>query len=233
MGKKLIVVLALIALAITGFVFDLHSFFSFEKLKASQSALQVFQASNALLFGSVFFAVYVLATALSVPGAGTILTLAGGALFGFWQGLALVSFASTIGATIAFLLARFLAQDFVQRRFADRFEKINNGFLQEGGFYLFTMRLVPLFPFFIVNILMGLTPIKTRTYYWVSQLGMLPGTAVYVNAGTQLATLEGLRDIASSGLVASFVLLGIFPLLAKKTLAWFSHHYRNKKNPAL
>jgi pyruvate/2-oxoglutarate dehydrogenase complex dihydrolipoamide dehydrogenase (E3) component/uncharacterized membrane protein YdjX (TVP38/TMEM64 family) len=166
----------------------------------------------------IYFLIYIAVTALSLPGA-VIMTLAGGALFGLWTGLLLVSFASSIGATLAFLASRFLLRDWVQDRFGNRLAAINAGMAKDGAFYLFTLRLVPVFPFFIINLVMGLTPIKTRTFYWVSQVGMLAGTAVYVNAGTQLAQLEGLSGILSPGLLGSFVLLGIFPLLAKKLVA--------------
>ena len=220
MAKKLLLIgfVALVVLAV--WISHTSGWLSFESLKASQSWLLDQQAQNKLLFLSVFACVYVVTTALSVPGAGTVLTLAAGALFGFFQGLVVVSFASTIGATIAFLIARYLARDFVQDRFSNKLQKINEGFRKDGGFYLFTMRLVPLFPFFAVNLLMALTPIKTSTYYWVSQLGMLPGTAVYVNAGTQLSSLESTSDIASPALIVSFVLLGVFPIIAKKGIAW-------------
>ncbi|MDP3439527.1 MAG: FAD-dependent oxidoreductase, partial [Azonexus sp.] len=162
-----------------------------------------------------YFFVYVVATALSFPGA-TLLTLAGGAIFGLLWGTVIVSFASTIGATLAFLISRFLLRDWVAGRFGQRLVAIDAGVKREGAFYLFTLRLVPVFPFFLVNLLFGLTAMKTRTYYWVSQLGMLAGTVVYVNAGTQLAKLDSLSGILSPGLLGSFVLLGIFPLMARK-----------------
>jgi uncharacterized membrane protein YdjX (TVP38/TMEM64 family)/thioredoxin reductase len=163
----------------------------------------------------LFFVAYVAVTGLSLPGA-AVMTLAGGAIFGLFWGLLLVSFASSLGATLAFLASRFLLRDWVQKRFGDRMRAINAGIAKEGGFYLFTLRLVPLFPFFVINLVMGLTPLKTRTFYWVSQLGMLAGTLVYVNAGTQLARIDSLAGILSPALLGSFVLLGIFPLLAKK-----------------
>ena len=167
----------------------------------------------------LFFAAYVVITALSLPGAG-IMTLAAGGLFGLAWGFVIVSFASTIGATLAFLVSRYLLRDSVQKRFGDRLGPLNKGIEREGAFYLFTLRLVPIFPFFLINILMGLTPIKTFTYYWVSQLGMLAGTVVFVNAGTQLAKIEGISGILSPCLLFSFALLGVFPLLAKKMTEW-------------
>ncbi len=174
---------------------------------------------RAFLVSVLFFTFYVIITALSLPGA-AIMTLAGGGLFGLAWGLVIVSFASTIGATLAFLVSRYLLRESVQKRFGDRLETLNRGIEREGAFYLFTLRLVPIFPFFLINILMGLTPIKTSTYYWVSQLGMLAGTVVYINAGTQLAQIKGLSGILSPSLLLSFALLGFFPLLAKKMIGW-------------
>lgn len=166
-----------------------------------------------------FFAAYVLVTAVSLPGA-TVMTLAAGALFGLPWGLAVVSFASSVGATLAMLIARRLLGDYVQRRFARQLASVNRGFERDGGFYLFSIRMVPLFPFFVVNLVMGLTPISTWTYYWVSQVGMLPATLVYVFAGTQLAGVEKVSDVLSPGLIAALSLLGLFPLLARKLVDW-------------
>jgi len=159
----------------------------------------------------------VLVAAFSLPAAG-LLTVASGAILGFWNGVFVVSFASTIGATGAFLMARYLFYDAIQAKFGDRLTAINNGIQREGAFYVFGLRLVPLFPFFVVNVVLGLTKIKTWTFYWASQIGMLAGSAVYVNAGTQLANIDSLGDIASPKLIASFVLLGVFPILAKYLL---------------
>jgi uncharacterized membrane protein YdjX (TVP38/TMEM64 family) len=161
--------------------------------------------------------IYILVTALSLPGA-VVLTLAGGALFGLGVGFVAISFASSIGATLAFLVSRFVLRDFVQSRFGDRLRVINKGVRREGAFYLFSLRLVPIFPFFLINLAMGLTPMRTGVYYLVSQVGMIPGTLVYVNAGTQLGRLESLSGILSPGLLLSFALLGLFPLLARKLL---------------
>jgi uncharacterized membrane protein YdjX (TVP38/TMEM64 family) len=169
-----------------------------------------------------FFGLYVLATALSLPGA-VILTLAAGALFGLVGGTLIVSFASSLGAALAFLASRFLLRDLVQARFGNRLKAINDGMAKDGPMYLFTLRLVPLFPFFLVNLLMGLTPIRTLSYYWVSQLGMLAGTLVYVNAGTQLAQITSLSGILSPGLLFSFALLGVFPMLARRLAGWMQH----------
>jgi len=219
MRLRQIVLLLLLALAIGALVvLDLGRFLSFEQLKASQTSFAQLHAEQPLAVAVVYFLVYVLATALSFPGA-TIITLAGGAVFGLWQGLLIVSFASTVGATLAFLASRFLLRDWVEARFGQRLADINAGVNREGGFYLFTLRLIPVVPFFLINLLMGLTRMKIWTYYWVSQIGMLAGTAVYVNAGTQLAQLESAQGILSPSLLGSFVLLGIFPLLARRVVA--------------
>ncbi len=199
------------------FWFDLGQYLSLEQLRARQQQIGAFVDSNQIVAITGFFALYVLIAALSIPGA-AIMTLAAGAVFGVLTGAVLVSFASTIGATLAFLLSRFLFRDYVERRFGWATEKINKGVEQEGGYYLFTLRLVPLFPFFVINLAMGLTRLRTGTFYWISQLGMLPGTVVYVNAGTQLGRLESTADILSPTLLGSFALLGVFPLLAKKSL---------------
>jgi pyruvate/2-oxoglutarate dehydrogenase complex dihydrolipoamide dehydrogenase (E3) component/uncharacterized membrane protein YdjX (TVP38/TMEM64 family) len=219
MRLRQIVLLLLLALAIGAFVaLDLGRYLSFEQLKASQASFDQLYAQQPVMVAAVYFGVYVLATALSIPGA-VIITLGGGAVFGLWQGLLLVSFASTIGATLAFLASRFVLREWVEARFGQRLADINAGVDKEGAFYLFTLRLIPVVPFFLINLLMGLTRMKTWTYYWVSQLGMLAGTAVYVNAGTQLAQLDSVRGILSPALLGSFVLLGIFPLIARRIVA--------------
>ncbi|MCU7905964.1 MAG: FAD-dependent oxidoreductase [Candidatus Thiodiazotropha sp. (ex Epidulcina cf. delphinae)] len=222
-SRKLTLLLLVALLMAAFFIFDLDSYLAFDNLKSQRDAMIAWKASHPMLATIIFFAVYVAVTALSLPGA-TIMTLAVGAVFGLLWGLLLVSFASTIGATLAFLLARFILRDTVQRRYGDRLKAINDGMQKDGAFYLFTLRLVPLFPFFVINLLMGLTPIRTLTYYWVSQVGMLAGTLVYVNAGTQFATLESASGILSPGLIGSFVLLGIFPLLAKRLVSLLKQH---------
>lgn len=210
------IVIAAVLLALAGlWASGLGDYLSLEALKSQRLALQAQQAENPVLFAAVFFAVYVLTTALSFPGA-TILTLGAGALFGTLWGTVLVSFASTLGATLAFLGARYLFRDGLQARYGERLKAINKGIEKEGAFYLFTLRLVPVVPFFVVNLLMGLTTLPTRTYIWVSQLGMLLGTVVYVNAGTQLAGLTSLQGVLSPGLLGAFVLLGVLPLIAKR-----------------
>ena len=224
MKTRRLLLLLLAAAAIAAFFFfDLGRYLSLDVLKARQEALQGYAATNPLKSAAIFFGIYVGATALSIPGA-VILTLAAGAVFGLWRGLLIVSFASAIGATLAFLAARFLLRDFVTRRFGDRLKAIDEGMKRDGAFYLFTLRLVPLFPFFLINLLMGLTALPALTFYWVSQVGMLAGTAVYVNAGTQLAQLESVRGILSPGLLLSFALLGIFPLVAKKAVDLYKAH---------
>ncbi|MGQ0530576.1 MAG: FAD-dependent oxidoreductase [Panacagrimonas sp.] len=213
-SRRLILLALLASAAFAFFAFDLGRFFSLDYFQAQRGQIAQWQAAYPLATAAVFFVVYVTVTALSIPGA-TVMTLAGGAVFGLFWGLLLVSFASTLGATLAFLVSRSLLRDSIQSRYGDRLKSINDGFARDGGFYLFTLRLVPAVPFFLVNLLMGLTPIRTRTFYWVSQLGMLPGTVVYVNAGTELGELTQLSGIASPSLIGAFVLLGIFPYLAR------------------
>ncbi|GBC63671.1 pyridine nucleotide-disulfide oxidoreductase [Desulfonema ishimotonii] len=214
---RIIVILVVAALAVIFFAFDLGQYLTLEQLKARQQDLTTgYQAHKGAAI-AIYMAIYIVTTALSLPGA-TILTLAGAVIFGLWVGLVVVSFASTIGATLAFLVSRFLLRDYVQQRFGSRLAAVNEGVRKDGAFYLFTLRLVPIFPFFMINLAMGLTPIRTGLYYLVSQIGMLPGTFVYVNAGTQLAKIDSLQGILSPGLLFSFALLGIFPLIARKTV---------------
>jgi pyruvate/2-oxoglutarate dehydrogenase complex dihydrolipoamide dehydrogenase (E3) component/uncharacterized membrane protein YdjX (TVP38/TMEM64 family) len=213
--SKRIAVVVIIAFAfIAWFSLDLGQYLQFEVLQQRIGELRDWYGRNPFLAGVIYFAFYVGVTALSVPGA-AIMTLAGGALFGFWYALLLVSFASSIGATLAFLVSRVLLRDWVQGKFGRQLRAVNDGFARDGSFYLFSLRLVPLFPFFAINLLMGLLPIATWRYYWVSQLGMLPATAVYVNAGTQLGQLQSAAGIISAPLLGSFVLLAIFPFLAR------------------
>ena len=213
--RKALLLIAVAAGIVAFFALDLNRYFSLEFLKESQVRFAELRQTQPLQLALGFFLVYVAVTALSLPGA-TIVTLAGGAIFGLGWGLLIVSFASSIGATLAFLTARFLLRDSVQRRFGQRLADMDKGIQKDGAFYLFTLRLIPVVPFFVINLLMGLTKMKAWTFYWVSQLGMLAGTAVYVNAGTQLGQLESLQGILSPGLLGSFVLLGLFPLIARK-----------------
>lgn len=218
--KKILIVLVVILVIAGFFFFGFDDLLTLQGIQARLSQFYEWRDESPLLVGGLFFLAYVLVAAFSLPGA-AIMTLLAGALFGLWWGLLLASFASSIGALFAFLAARFLFRDSFQTRFASKLKSINDGIAKDGGFYLFTVRLLPIFPFFLVNILMGLTTIKSWTYYWVSQLGMLAGTFVYVNAGVQLAQIESLGDIISPALLGSFALLAIFPLLAKKALDWY------------
>lgn len=212
--RWLLVVLALVLVIWLYNAFDIGRLLTLEQLKTSRDDLIGLYAGNPLGTALTYFAIYVIATAVSIPGA-VILTLAAGAMFGFWLGLLVVSFASSLGALLAFIVARYLLHDTVQTRFARQLTPINEGVKRDGVFYLLTLRLVPVFPFWLINLLMGLTPMSAARYYIVSQLGMLPGTAVFVLAGTQLAAIETAGDVLSPALVASLALLGIFPLLAK------------------
>ena len=192
-------------------------------LAEKETQLRELQLQHQIQFLATAFLVYVVVTGLSIPGGATALTLVLAWFFGFWQAIVLVSFASTAGATIAFLLSRYLSRDYVQRRFATQLESINRSLEAEGPFYLFTLRLIPTIPFFVINLAMGLTPMRARTYWWVSQLGMLPGTAVYVYAGSQVSDLQTLAEQGTGGIltlpvISAFVLLGVFPLIVKKTV---------------
>ncbi len=218
--KKLFVLVLLVACAIAFFAFDLGRYFSLAYLKQSQDGFSQIYQQRPLLVTLVFFAVYVGVTALSLPGA-TILTLAAGAGFGLLWGTIVVSFASTIGATLAMLAARTVLRDTMEKRFGNKLAEVNKGIDRDGAFYLFTLRLIPAIPFFVLNLVMGMTRIGTRTFFWVSQLGMLAATVVYVYAGTQIASIDSLRSILSPKLIGAFVLLGIFPLVTKKTLDAF------------
>ena len=223
MSKSRLYLLIIIALLIGAFFyFDLHQLLTLDNLKSQQESIISYRNDHPVLATAIYALVYIAVTGLSLPGA-TILTLAGGAVFGLLWGTLIVSFASSIGATLAFLAARFLFRDAVNARFGHQLKEIDTGIARDGAFYLFTLRLVPLIPFFVINLVMGLTVLKTRTFYWVSQVGMLAGTLVYVNAGTQLAKIESLSGILSPALVGSFALLGVFPFIAKKIVEYFPH----------
>lgn len=230
--KRLLIVLVIVGLIAAFFALDLNEYFTLAQLKDSQETFDRWLAEHPLLVPLLFFLLYVLITALSLPGA-AVMTLAGGALFGLIQGFVLVSFASSIGATLAFLAARFVFRDGVEKRFGDRLKSINQGVERDGAFYLFTLRLVPIFPFFVINLVMGLTRLKIWTFYWVSQVGMIGGTLVYVNAGTQLADIDSLGGIFSTELILSFALLGIFPWIAKAIVRMVQRGrvYRQWKKP--
>ena len=218
MGRIILVVL--IAMLIVAFyLLGLSDYLSLAYVKEVHANALDFVDRNPVAAITGFFFVYVLVTGLSLPGA-AIMTLAAGAVFGLFRGLVIVSFASTIGATLAMWIARTLLRDWVQKRFSAQLEVVNSGFARDGGFYLFSIRMVPLFPFFIVNLVVGLTRISLWQFYWVSQTGMLAGTIVYIFAGTQLATVQSVADVLSPGLILALSLLGLFPLLAKKGLGW-------------
>ncbi len=214
-GTKRLLVVLVVAVAVAAFfTFHLNDYLTLEGLKRGHDAFEARRAASPWLFAGIFFALYVAVAALSLPGA-AILTLAAGALFGLMTGTALVSFASSLGATLALFVSRYVLRESVQRRFGEKLKALNEGMERDGAFYLFTLRLIPIFPFFLVNLLMGLTRVRAGTFYWVSQIGMLPGTLVYVNAGTQLARIDRLSGILSPTLLLSFALLGVFPWIAR------------------
>jgi uncharacterized membrane protein YdjX (TVP38/TMEM64 family) len=215
--KKIIIILLGIAIVGAFLYFDLSQYLNLESLKENKGKLDEVYKNNFVATLFIFFAIYIAATALSLPGA-TILTLAGGAIFGRLTGLALVSFASTIGATCAFLVSRMLLGEKIQEKYADRLKIINDGVEKDGVMYLLSLRFIPVFPFFLINLLMGVTKMPTWKFYVFSQIGMIPGTFVYVNAGTALAEINQIGDIASPKVLLSFVLLGIFPLIMKAVM---------------
>jgi pyruvate/2-oxoglutarate dehydrogenase complex dihydrolipoamide dehydrogenase (E3) component/uncharacterized membrane protein YdjX (TVP38/TMEM64 family) len=218
--KQIVIVFVIVGFLGAFFYFDLSQYLSLEYIKEQQASFSEFYKENTLLAMGAFLAIYIVSTALSLPGA-ALLTLLGGALFGLLVGTILVSFASSIGATLAFLVSRLLLRDWVQGKFGSYLKSFNEGVKRDGGFYLFTLRLIPAVPFFVINLVMGLTPMKAITFYGVSQLGMLAGTVVFVNAGTQLAQLDSLSGILSPEIIFSFVLLGIFPFLARKLVGFY------------
>lgn len=218
--RKLILLVVIAALIASFFIFDLGQYLNLTNLKTQQEAFSEQVSANPWLIGGAYFFLYVLVTALSLPGA-ALMTLLGGALFGLFGGTLLVSFASTLGATLAMLISRFMLRDWVQAKFSKRLMGINQGVEREGASYLFALRLVPVFPFVLINLAMGLTKLPVRTFWWVSQLGMLPGTLVYVNAGRELGQLNSLAGILSPSLIGAFLLLGLLPMLSRKILEWF------------
>ena len=224
---KTAAVLLIAALVIAYFVLDVERYLTLQSLKEQKHALDQYYQSSPSRVVAIYAAVYILTTGLSLPGA-ALLTLAGGTVFGFWMGLLVVSFASTIGATCSFLAARFLLRDAIQGRFGDSLRRINGGVEQEGSFYLFTLRLIPVFPYFVVNVAMALTPIRTQAFFIVSQIGMLPGTAAYVNAGTQLGQITSLKGILSTETILSFAALGLVPLISKKIIDRIRRKRRTK-----
>lgn len=231
--KRIVLLLFIGVLVVLFFAFDLQQYMTLESLQARRDDFTALKDQSPWLVAGAAFVGYVLVTALSLPGA-LVMTLAMGALFGLVQGTILVSFASSFGATLAFLASRFVLRDSVQQRFGDKLKAVNDGIARDGALYLFTLRMVPVFPFFLINLLLGLTPMRTRTFYWVSQVGMLAGTLVFVNAGTQLAQLKSLSGILSPGLLLSFALLGVFPLIAKRFTVWLQRRrvYAKWQRPA-
>ena len=223
---KILLLLAVFTIVVVlFFAFDLQKYLTLEYLKSSKAFFISSYEKNPILVLGSYFLFYIVITAFSLPGA-VWMTLGGGAFFGLFAGTVIVSFASSIGATLAMLISRFLLRDWMQSRFEKQMQIINAGINKDGGFYLFTLRLVPVVPFFVINLGIGLTPLRAGTFYWVSQLGMLPGTLVYINAGSELGKIHSLGEIVSPNLIASFVLLGIFPLLVKKMLAFIEKKRR-------
>ncbi|MBI9111329.1 TVP38/TMEM64 family protein [Maridesulfovibrio ferrireducens] len=227
MKNKILIFILLLAGVFLFFAFDFDRFLTLDYLKSSRQEFQSFY--ELYPFGSIFsfFVIYVVIVGLNLPGA-AVLGLAGGALFGFTVGVVTISFASSIGATIACFFSRYLFRDYVQRRFGDKLEKVNNGIKNEGAFYLFTMRLIPAIPFVVINLVMGLTPMRLRTFYWVSQIGMLPGTMVFVNAGKELGKISSVSGILQPSLIISFIILGLFPLFVRKAVSFAKERSINK-----
>lgn len=226
-----IVIVGVIALGIIAFrYFDLGQYLTLEYIKGSQEKFQALYQQNRFLVIATYMGIYIAVTGLSLPGA-AVLTLAGGGLFGLVTGTVVVSFASTIGATVACLVSRFLLREWVQNKFGDKLATVNKGVEAEGAFYLFSLRLVPIFPFFVINLLMGLTRMRLFTFFWVSQLGMLAGTVVFVNAGKELAKIDSLSGIMSPGVLISFVVLGLFPITVKKILSIYKLKFKQDGSP--
>lgn len=218
--NKIVIVLVIIVLVAVFKIFNLGDYLTLTYIKESQEKFQVIYSDNrAAVIGS-YMLIYILVTSLSLPGA-VVMTLAGGAFFGLVVGTVVVSFASTIGATFACFVSRFILRDWIQGRFGEKLKMVNEGVEKEGAFYLFTVRLIPVFPFWLINLVMGLTSMRLVTFYWVSQIGMLAGTIVFVNAGKELAKIDSLSGILSPGLIMSFVLLGLLPLITRKLLGWY------------
>lgn len=218
MTKGKLILIILIGLAVVALLFaGPREYLNLDFIKSQLSSLKMYREANPVASILIFATVYIAVTAASIPGA-LVLTLLGGAIFGFWLGTAVVLLSATIGATFAFWVARYLFDDWVQQKMGEKVSRIRENFRKEGALYLFAMRLVPVIPFFAINLLMGLTSIKTSAYFLASLLGMAPGTMVFVNAGTQLAKIQSLQGLLSPALIVSFILLGIFPYVAKQIL---------------
>ena len=227
LSTKILIISTVVIAVIAIKYFGLDKYLSIDVLKQYRDALWDFYSDHHFMTLFLYFGSYILVTALSIPGA-AVMTLAGGAIFGLMEGTILVSFASTIGATLAFLAARFVLRDWVQSRFEDKLKAINRGIEREGALYLFTLRLVPVFPFFAINLIMGLTRMSARTFYVVSQIGMLPGTIVYVNAGRELSRIRTVSDIMSFRLMVAFAMLGLLPIVAKRIVTIISSRKKEK-----
>ncbi len=220
-----VVIGGVVVLGIVAFqYFELGQYLSLEYIKASQKEFQALYHQNRISVLAAYVGIYIAVTALSLPGA-AVLTLTGGGLFGLVTGTLAVSFASTVGATLACIVSRFLLRDWVQGKFGDRLSAINTGIEKEGAFYLFSLRLVPIFPFFVINLVMGLTRMRLLTFFWVSQVGMLPGTVVYVNAAKELAQIDSLSGIMAPDVLVSFAVLGLFPVTVKKLLSLYKRKF--------
>jgi uncharacterized membrane protein YdjX (TVP38/TMEM64 family) len=226
--NKILIILVFIILIAVFWKFDLGKYLSLSYLKASQEKFEILYSDHRVPVIAGYMVIYILVTSLSLPGA-AVMTLAGGAFFGLLAGTVIVSFSSTIGATLACFVSRFILRDWVQGKFGEKLKTVNQGIEREGSLYLFTLRLIPVFPFWLINLVMGLTKMPLRTFYWVSQVGMLAGTIVYVNAGKELAKIDSLAGILSPTLILSFVILGLFPLITKKILGL----YKKKKGIAV
>lgn len=226
--QKVMIGMVVLSAVIAFRAFDPGQFLTLSYLKESRTAFALLYREHRMTVILVYTAIYILATSISLPGA-VVLTLAGGAIFGLWTGTLVVSFASTIGATLACIVSRFILRDWVQTKVGEKLKTVNDGIEKEGAFYLFTLRLIPIFPFWLINLVMGLTKMPLRKFFWVSQVGMLPGTIVYVNAGRELARIDALSGILSPGLLISFVLLGLLPLVVKKGLSIYRG--KNEKKP--
>ncbi len=219
-AKRIAIVVVVVGLIVIFKVFDLEQYFTLSYVKESQGKFAGLYSNHRFMVSAAYMVIYILVTSLSLPGA-AIMTLAGGTLFGLLIGTVVVSFASSIGATLACFISRFVLRDWVQHKFGDKLKTVNEGIETEGAFYLFTLRLIPIFPFWLINLVMGLTKMPIRTFYWVSQVGMLAGTIVYVNARKELAQISSLSGILSPGLIFPFALLGLFPISAKKLLSLY------------
>jgi uncharacterized membrane protein YdjX (TVP38/TMEM64 family) len=218
--KKILILIVIVGLIVAVKVLNLDQYLTLSYLKGSLDKFKTLYENHRVMVIAGYFVVYVLTTSLSLPGASP-LGIAGGALFGFWTATIVVSFASTIGATLSCSISRFLLRDWIHKKFGDKIAKVNEGIEKEGAFYLFSLRLIPVFPFWMINLVMGLTKMPLPKFYWVSQIGMLPGTMVFVNAGKELGKIDSLKGILSPGLIISFALIGIFPIVIKKLLALY------------